>query len=505
MSDTTIQHPAGMGQASLVKAFAVGKIGGVPAPAEVVETHLNYIFLAGDRAYKVKRDVKMPFVDFSTAERRRAACEAELAINRGFGSPFYVGVEPIVMHADGALQLGGVGAVVDWTVVMKRFDRSGQFDTLAKAGRLTAPLVEAAAERIAALHAMALAVQHAGHVADYRHLIHQLRQTEADGAGRIGLTVSHASPYDQLDGELSRIGGLLERRRCLGKVRRTHGDLHLRNLCVFEGEPTPFDALEFDERLATTDVLYDLAFLLMDLRFNGLPRQASAAMNRYWDAAGEDEEALELLPFFMCLRASVRMAIAVEAGQLEEAQRYRELALSLLKRTTTMSIAIGGLSGSGKSTVAFEVAPRLPGAAGGRILRTDVLRKRAAGLSIHDQAPLADYAPDKREQIYEVLLAHAVAVQSAGASVVLDGTFASARARGLLRNVGGQAIHCFWLDAPLELRRARVAARTGDASDADIGVVLAQREPTSLGQSWRRLDAQRPPDAIAAEILEIVS
>jgi uncharacterized protein len=352
---------------------------------------------------------------------------------------------------------------------------------------------------------MGPAVHQAGHVADYRHIIHQLRRTEAHGADRIGLTVSHASPYGQLDSELSRIGSTLEHRRRFGRVRRTHGDLHLRNLCIFEGKPMPFDALEFDERLATTDVLYDLAFLLMDLRCNNLPRQTNAAMNRYWDASGEDEEALGLLPFFMSLRAAVRMAIAVEAGQLEEADQYRALAIALLHQPAPICIAIGGLSGSGKSAAAFEVAPHLPGPAGGRILRTDVLRKRAARLSLQERAPSANYAPDRREKIYEALLAHAVAARRAGASVILDGTFVSGKARDLLRFAEGKAIHRFWLEAPLDVRRARVAARTGDASDADIGVVLTQREPASLGEGWRRLDAQRPPQAIAAEILEIVS
>jgi len=506
MTNATIMHSAGAGQAGILKAFADGKMGGVPTPADRIETHLNYIFLAGDRAYKVKRNVRMPFVDFSTVEARRAACEAELAVNRRFGSPFYLGVEPIVVQADGALRLGGEGAVADWTVIMKRFDRAGQFDNLARTGRLTVALVEEAAERIAGVHAMSPAVQQAGHAADYRQIIHRLRLTETDGAGRIGLSASHASPYDQLDAELSRIGSLLAKRRSLGKVRRTHGDLHLRNICVFEGKATPFDALEFDERLATTDVLYDLAFLLMDLRHNDLPRLANAAMNRYWDTASEDEEALELIPFFMSLRAAVRMAIAVEAGQLEEAERYRELAIALLKRAPASCIAIGGLSGSGKSAVAFELAPVLPGPAGGRILRTDVLRKRAAGLSMLERAPPAAYAPENREAIYQVLLAHTVAARRAGASVVLDGTFASDKARDLLRSgADDKAFHCFWLEAPCDVRRARVASRIGDASDADVSVALNQQDPGELGEGWRRVDAQRPPDAIVAQILEIIS
>ncbi len=188
-----------------------------------------------------------------------------------------------------------------------------QFDEPARAGRLTPGLLEKTADVIAAAHGALAPVLTAGHAADYRAIVRGLCETETDGAARLGLHIGDPALFDALDAELAHVDALLERRRRQGKVRRAHGDLHLRNMCVFEGEPTLFDALEFDERMATADVLYDLAFLLMDLRAIGMGQGASLVMNRYWDAAREEEEALKLLPFFMGLRAGVRMAVAVAA------------------------------------------------------------------------------------------------------------------------------------------------------------------------------------------------
>jgi predicted kinase len=255
----------------------------------------------------------------------------------------------------------------------------------------------------------------------------------------------------------------------------------------------PFDAMEFDERMATVDVLYDFAFLLMDLRRVGLDEHANAAMNRYWSVAGEDEEALGLLPFFMSLRACVRMAVAVEAGEFVEAQVYRTLGLRLLERETPVLVAIGGLSGVGKSAAAQALAPLLPGGAGARVLRSDVLRKQQQGLSPEERAGEHAYAPERRAQLYRDLAARAQAAIEAGASVLADATFRECAARDLIAGAAGRArFIAYWLHAPDAVRLARASGRVGDASDADAAIAAAQREPGGLDPAWRRLDANRP-------------
>ncbi|MEZ5657403.1 MAG: AAA family ATPase [Burkholderiaceae bacterium] len=431
-------------------AFESGAVAGVSLSAPRIDTHLSHVFLTRERAYKLKRAVRLPFVDFSTIERRRAACEAELAVNRRMGSRLYIGVLPVIADGAGAFRLGGAGEPIDWVVEMHRFDQSLQFDELARANRLTAPLIEASADRIAQAHA-ALAPQRDDALApDYPALIDTLFETDVHGRTRHGLARPGGELFRALRDEHRRLAALLEQRRLGGQVRRCHGDLHLRNLCIFDGELTMFDALEFDDRLATIDVLYDLAFLLMDLRFRGLDLLANLAMNRYWDRASQPPAALATLPFFMALRACVRMAVASEAGDAGEADRYQVLAGELLRRPTPRLVAIGGLSGVGKSVIARQVAARLPGPAGARLLRTDVLRKQRDSEHPPEMftAGAADYTPGARAKVYAAMFAQAAEAIAAGSAVILDATFQNDAARSLLSRHDQGAIG-IWLDAPL--------------------------------------------------------
>jgi aminoglycoside phosphotransferase family enzyme len=214
---------------------------------------------------------------------------------------------------------------------MQRFDETQQFDRLAERGALHPVLVERLAEKIARFHASISPSVDAGRVGDYRLLLANLGRAEAKLAAQNG--ARRPSLTHTLHAELSAIGPSIERRREQGCVRLGHGDLHLRNICMLNGAPTPFDALEFDERLATTDVLYDLAFLLMDLRRLGLDACADAALRRYWQAAGETEDGRGLLPFFMATRAAVRMAIAAETGDMAAAAAYRAHGIEILGRS----------------------------------------------------------------------------------------------------------------------------------------------------------------------------
>ncbi|SUS03356.1 conserved hypothetical protein [uncultured Defluviicoccus sp.] len=486
-------------QADIIRAIETGAVQGIPRPTERFDTHLSHVFLSGDRAYKLKRAIRLPFVDFHESAQRRAACEAELAVNQRLGSPFYLEVAGIGRKG-GSFVLTNSGDALEWVVIMKRFDTSHRFDVLAANGQLSPEQVEATASMIAEMHAAAPVSRVAGHAADYRQIIRTLRRTEEEGAAALGLSID-GDLFDRLDAELSRLDPLIENRRALGKVRRVHGDLHLRNLCVFEGRPVPFDALEFDERMATIDVLYDLAFLLMDLRRLSLRREANAAMNRYWDVARESECGLAVLPFFMALRASVRMAVAVEEGALELAKEYRSLAFELLSHPAPASVAIGGLSGTGKSALARELAPMMAGPAGARIVRSDVVRKNAIGIGLTQAADAAAYVPARRSQVYRDLLAHASTARKVGASVIIDATFKEQQGRDSLAAIFPD-ISMFWLEAPLSVRLQRVQARRGDASDADTRVAAAQETPANLGQVWRRLDARLPLPVLAKQALE---
>ncbi len=470
-------------QTAIVDALESGRATGEDRPLRRIDTHMSHVFVGRDRVYKLKRAVRLPFVDFSTLELRRRACEAELEVNRALAPRLYIGVAPLVRAADGGVRFGGDGELADWLVVMRPFPPGALFDDMARDGRLTVEQVEDAAEVIARFHAAAAPVPDAGLARDYFDIVQGLRRTEADGAAAHGLPPGPDDLFAGLERAIEAAAPLIEARRAAGWVRRGHGDLHLRNLCLFEGKATAFDALEFDPALATADVLYDLAFLLMDLRHRGLGRAANVAMNRYWDVSGALEPALALLPLFMALRAAVRMAVAMEAGDPKEAQAYRGLGIQLLTPSPPRLVSIGGLSGSGKSAVARRIAPELPGVCGARLLRTDVIRKVGADPDLPLGAEA--YAPERRAEVYRQLALRALDALAAGCSVIADATFQDAAARASL---AGEKL---WLRAPSAVRVARVTSRTGDASDADAAVAAGQAEP-GLEPGWTVVDASGP-------------
>ena len=477
-------------QAEIVAAFISGALTGGVRP-ERIDTHISHVFLAGARVYKLKRAVKLPFVDFSKPEQRRAACAEELAINRRLAPDLYLEVKAVTRAGDGTLALDGAGVSVEWVVVMKRFAAADLFDTMAKDGRLEPALIVETAKIVADFHGRLPPVRDAAAVTSFARVIADLDETEREGAARHGRARIGAALFDALRQAHAVVAPLVAARLEAGKVRRGHGDLHLRNICLFEGAPTPFDAIEFDARLATCDVLYDFAFLLMDLVHRGLKVHANGALNAYFDAAGEDDGALALISFFMGLRAAVRMAVLVQAGDFEEADTYRVLGLSLLAPCVTQLVAIGGLSGTGKSVAARGLAPDLPGPCGARILRSDVVRKVGKP---EGSAPPEAYTDAARARIYEALAARA-AQALAGASVILDATFELDDARCALAQIVPLArCHAFWLTAPPDIRVARVTERRGDVSDADAEVARAQSEPENLGALWQRIDASRTPD-----------
>lgn len=483
-----------MDQQELINAILGNQVAGIGPVHKHIETHLSHLFLTADRAYKLKRAIKLPFVDYSTVETRRLGCMAETDINTKLGSPLYYGAIPVCRSREGRFWIGLEAEVIDYLVVMHRFPDGQQCDELAQAGALTLKHVERIANRIAGMHLEAPSSMHFGRIADYRSVLSGLEATEADGAARSGLEPGDRQIYDSIDRALSRAAPLIERRRRGGKVKRTHGDLHLGNLCVFQGEPIAFDALEFNEALATSDVLFDLAFLLMDLKTRMLDQHANAVMNCYWDAAQEEEIALAMLPVFMTIRAMTRMAVSLEQEKLEAADRYRQLAHRLLQRSHSHQIAIGGLSGSGKSTVARLLAPCLPGAVGARILRTDNLRLQSG--------PAPRYSEADRLVVYDRLGKVFREAAGAGVSVIADATF---EMEGLDKSMWfepGGHIRRFWIRTPKTVRLSRVAARVGDVSEIAPDVAARQREPAHVDARWTVLDGMAPPEAIVQAVLK---
>jgi len=300
----------------------------------------------------------------------------------------------------------------------------------------------------------------------------------------------------------SAIGVTLDARAKQGQVRHCHGDLHLRNIVLIDGIPMLFDAIEFDQDLAEIDVLYDLAFLLMDLDHRDLRPLANVVLNRYLDLM-DDTAGIAFLPLFISVRAAVRahvsgaVAMTQASGDereslMAEAQTYLATARANLNPPAPALVAIGGLSGSGKSLLARELAPAFGAMPGSRIVRSDVLRKQLAGVLILDKLGPEGYTAEMTQKTYDRVYRECEAALQAGQWVIADAVFAKPEQRAAIEQVARHQnvpFYGLWLEAPEPVLKTRVDARRLDASDADRTIVEQQMN-YDLGEiSWRRIDS----------------
>lgn len=492
-------------------AFLTALPSGDGTPVERIDTHISHVFLAGDRAYKLKRAVRTNFLDFSTLPLREQACRREVEVNAVVASALYLGVRPITRQA-GGLAIGGDGPVVDWLVAMHRFKRHHQFNVLAETGALGLAEIEPLADIVAEMHAKAPQTPEYGGAARVLATIRQIAggileaQRGAELAGdvaawRARAEAEHADRARQLDA-----------RRRHGFVRRCHGDLHLGNVCLFRGRPIPFDALEFNEEMASTDVFYDVAFTVMDLIERGLKPLANAFLNRYLGAT-RDYSGLALMPLFVSMRAAVRSLVAasvpVPDPRAPSARERLEFALeSLSAPASPQLIAIGGLSGSGKSTIARRIAPEIGSGAGAIVLRSDVIRKRLFGTAPEDRLPEAAYRPEVSRRVYNQMARDARRALAAGATVILDATFLSTSERRHMdrsAELAGVGFVGIWLDCPAGELRLRISGRGRDASDADLAVLERQLTRDPGPGDWTTVPATGTPDEVAAALRAALS
>jgi uncharacterized protein len=485
-------------------------------PVGVIETHASIVFLAGDYAYKLKRAAKYPYLDFSTVARRGAACTAELMLNRRTAPELYLEVRAISRGPDGAVIWGRPeedpgGDLLDFVVVMRRFDQAELLEHVAREGGLSPALLYALTAHIVAFHEKADERPESGGSAAMAEVsqtnIRVLRDCRTAGFDPAQIDRLE----NGLNGELARHGRLLDERRHAGRVRRCHGDLHLRNICLVEGRPLLFDCVEFSEDLASIDVLYDLAFLLMDLGHRGHRGLANLVLNRYLDLTGEDD-GLALMPLFLSLRAVIRAHVTATMAEhgwgsgdpvaaFAEARNYLDEAEAALLPQPARLVAIGGLSGSGKSALAAGLAPELGRIPGGRILRSDVLRKLRFGTAPESPLPPEAYTAEVTAQIYQDLCTRAAAALRAGSSAVIDAVALREEERRAFASVAAAAGVPFtglWLEAPPETMRARIAWRRGDASDASAEILRNQMAHNSGALDWIGVESGGDRDATLA-------
>lgn len=472
-----------------------------------IDTHAASVFLEGGRALKIKRAVRFPFLDYSTIEKRKAACDEELKINRRFAPQIYRRVVPITQRSDGSLSIDdGNGTPVEYAIEMARFDERQTIDHLAQAGALDRDLVDAVADAIAASHLTESRVPADSWLQSIPKIIDDntaaLRAASFFSVGdveRLG-SASHDA--------YSHVRDLLQRRSKAGFVRRCHGDLHLANIVLIEQKPVLFDAIEFDEKIASIDVLYDLAFPLMDLLRYGRREAANALLNRYLAITPvENLDALSALPLFMSLRAAIRahvLSVRIDrtnpgkAAIMEDARAYFDLARQLIDPRPPTLIAVGGLSGTGKSVLARALAPGIPPEPGAVVLRSDVLRKQLFGMGEREKLPDSAYRTEISSEIYEILAARAGRVISQGHSVIADAVFAREDERAAILDIARRSNVRFiglFLVTDLQTRQSRVSGRAADASDATTEIARLQEQYDIGTVDWAIIDASGTPEA----------
>lgn len=483
---------------------------------ERIDTHAASVFLDETRALKIKRAVKFPFLDYSSLDKRKAACEEEIRINRPLAPQIYHGVVAITEEPDGSVGVGGNGRPIEYAVDMSRFDESRTLDHLSQAGPLDAELAPALADAIAASHAQAAVADGAVWVNSIPALI------DCNSTGLRAGSHLEAAAVEQL-GKASheaflRLRATLEQRARGGFVRRCHGDLHLANIVLIDGRPILFDAIEFDAQMATVDVLYDLAFTLMDLLRYGQANAANAVLNQYLATAPvETLDALAALPLFMSIRAAIRAQVALarlkrpdgdRTGILDEARRYFDLARGLIHPPAARLIAVGGLSGTGKSVLARALAPTVAPEPGAVVLRSDVIRKQLFQVGHTGRLPPSAYGPEVTARVYDVLMQRARQVLAQGHSAIVDAVFARESERddlAALARARGVTLAGLFLVADLATRQARIGGREADASDATQEVAALQEHYNIGHVDWGTIDAsgtqaqtlERCRDAIA--------
>jgi aminoglycoside phosphotransferase family enzyme/predicted kinase len=458
---------------------------------EVVETHISWVFLTGTFAYKIKKPVRLDFVDFSTLDLRREACHDELRLNRRFAPQIYLAVVEITGSASRPA-IGGEGAPIEYAVKMTQFPPDARLDRVLVAGRFGPEDCDQLAEMIADCHLRAdIALSGtsfgesntiARHVRDV--LKSAIDQTRGGSLQRLVERVNN-----WIENELARLTATFVQRKSTGWVRECHGDLHCENLVMLDGQPVAFDCLEFRDDLRWIDCASDIAFLSMDLADRGHPALAHRLLNKYLEQTG-DLDGLSVLRYYQVYRALVRAIVTTiqvgsQAGAISDrARAYFQLAERYTQPQKAAIVITYGVSGSGKTTATQEILEQL----GAVRLRSDIERRRGGDQAVADKQKSAAerYTPAARDAVYDKLLRKTEIGLAAGYPLIVDATFLRRKHRDDFRDLAGRlgvpfVILAFDVD-PATLRQ-RIAARQqagNDASEATLAVLeqqLAQREP----------------------------
>lgn len=462
----------------------------VTEPIQLVQTHVSYVLLTGEYAYKLKKPVNFGFLDYSTLARRQHFCQEELRLNQRGAAVLYLAVVPITESA-GQFTLGApetsAAEPVEYAVQMRQFPQTSLLSAYFARGELSEALLLQLAAAIAQFHQQAETsdyIRTFGAAAQVRSAIDEnYEQTTA----YIGGPQTQAQ-FDQTQAYSDRFfaeqTALFERRMAQGKIRACHGDLHLNNICYWQDQLLLFDCIEFNEPFRFVDVMFDIAYIVMDLEVKGRTDLSAVFLSHYVEQTG-DWEGLQVLPLYVSRQAYVRakvtsfllddpsVAPAIKQEAAATAAQYYRLAWAYVQPQPTALFMMAGLSGSGKTTTARELSRQ----AGAIQLRSDAVRKHLAGVDLMVRGDQSIYSPEMSQRTYERLLELAACLTQAGYSVVLDAKYDRQAARQAVidwAEAASQPLRIVYCTAPLATLQARLTARRGDIADATVDVLADQ-------------------------------
>lgn len=500
-----------------------------PETVELAQTHISYVFIAGDYVYKVKKPVDFGFLDFTTLEKRKFYCEEELRLNRRLAPSIYLDVVAITEDDRRRLAPGGAGDVVEYAVRMKKLPLDRMLKILLAQGKADAGTFDAVAARIAAFHRDAQTggkIDEMGSLATIRHNQEEnFQQTE-----KYRDVTIPSYQYDFIKRYVERFlkakKTLLEKRVADHKIRECHGDLHLEHICVAD-EIIVFDCIEFNERFRCGDVAAEVAFLTMDLDYNGYTGQAEAFTNAYLKYSG-DTDMRALLNFYRCYYAYVRGKVTsfrLDQKELPDserhtvqltASRYFDLAYTYATRLEKPALILtAGMIGSGKSYQARNLASRF----GADVIRTDVLRKELLNIAPAERHPDAFgqgiYSNDMSRRTYDKALEIAARKIAQGKPVIIDASFQSRADRALAVDLANRlhipfyCIECICPDEAVKIRLEKRKMETDNPSDGRWEILQEQKRHYEAvdeipAASHFRIDTSATPELRRQEIIRTI-
>jgi uncharacterized protein len=459
----------------------------VTMPIKLMQTHASYVLLTGDFAYKLKKPVNFGFLDYSNVAKRQHFCQEEIRLNQRGAKELYLAVVAISKQGD-RYQFGNDGEIVDYAVKMVQFPQANLLSNMFESGGIQMGDVEEMGRVIADFHAQSQTNKYISNFGTIERIKESIddnyRQTEKY-IGRAQTQQQFTETKAYTDRFLSEHGELFLGRIIEGFIRECHGDLHLRNICRWQGKTLLFDCIEFNEPFRFVDTMYDVAFAVMDLEARGRKDLANRFLNTYAEQTG-DWTGLQVLPMYLSRQAYVRakvtsfllddpqVASVDRTAAAQTAGEYYHQAWEYTRDRQGKMIVLAGLSGSGKSTLGKRIAGEL----GGVHLRSDAVRKHLGGIPLSSKGDANLYTPAMTDRTYGRLLELGGKLAAQGWTVILDAKYDRRLLRAAVVDLAGdrglplQIIHC---TAPVDVLRDRLIQRTGDIADATVDLLASQQ------------------------------